>query len=678
MRVNRLDARLALALFCLLTCLYWLTARAHIDIQDAETMYLVTEGLVERGTFAQLESEQAGNAPRAVARARNGNLYAVTGPLQSLLTVPFYLVGSWVARSFPPPFYGYFIRFFVCLFNSPVHAATAALLYLFGIDLGYRRRTALFLALAYGLATVGWPYARTFFAETLLTFWLALAAWAMYRYTHVEHWGWMALAGAAVGLGVTTKYVMAVAGPVFALYLLLEFWRRAGWRARWRWAGRTVLAGGLPFVLIVGALMGFNYARFGSLLETGVTQGNPVNAVSSWTAQATFLPSLYGFFFSSGKGFFFFSPLAVLALWGIPALARRRRNETWLMLAIAAVYPLFYSLVHRWHGGANWGPRYIVCITPFLILPIGAFLERRDLARFWRVSSATLLFILGFWIQISTVFVDYSTYVFGTVPFERQLFSPADSTLLAQWRLWPQQVTAWQEYDHDLRASGSQFYLIDGGFYDVEVPDLAPFGRWMRERGGLRIYARPKRALTIRVAYSRSHQADTQAADWPGLRLVYDGVQVTSERSFIAARGHETQWLETLTIPADDVHVWPGTLEMVATTWIPQEFNDSREVSVFVGGVGVWSDGMPLAFREVNLPRPMPVSTAYPWSWEAMLWFYDPYNARPFDMWPWHIWTSGVVLQEAQAFIILFASMLGGGFIASTAWFISILKRSPS
>jgi 4-amino-4-deoxy-L-arabinose transferase-like glycosyltransferase len=664
-----------LALLCLLTCLYWLTARAHIDIQDPETIYLVTEALVERGTFAQLEPEQAGNAPRAVVRARDGNLYAITGPLQSLLSVPFYLVGSWVGRAFPPPFYGYFTRFFVCLLNGLVHAATVAVLYLFGIDLGYRRRTSLFVALAYGLATVAWPYARTAFSETLLAFWLILAAWAAYCYVRTDRWGWMALLGVAVAAGVASKYVMAVAGPIFALYLLLHFWPRDDWRARWRWAGRTILAGGIPFALIIGALMAFNYARFGSLLETGYTNGPPTSAINTWTKKATFLPSLYSFFFSSGKGFFFFSPPTVLALWGVPALVRRRRNVTWLLLAVAAAYPLFYSAVHRWHGGANWGPRYIVCITPFLVLPVGAFLERSDLTRWWRVGSATVLFVLGCWIQMSTIFVGYSTYVFSDVPFQQQLYSPADSTLAAQWRLWPRQVAAWQDYDHDLRSSDAQFYVIDGGFYDTEVPDLAPFGRWMRERGRLYIYARPEQAVQIEIAYSRSRLADPQAADWAGLRLVYDGAPVSSERRLIAELDHETQWIETLTIPAADVHVWPGKLEITAPVWKPQQFNDARGVSVFVGRVNVWSDQEPLAFREANLPRPMPVSTAYPWSWEAMRWFYAPYNARPFDVWPWHVWASGAPLPQARTFILIMLIVLGGGLVASTGWLILAIKR---
>ncbi len=675
MRVNRLDVRMALALFCLLTCLYWLTGGAHIDSADGETMYLVTEGLVERGTFAQLEPEQVGDSPRTVVRARNGNLYAVTGPLQSLLAVPFYLAGSRVARAFPPPFYTYLGRFFVALFNSPVCAATAALLYLFGVDLGYRRRTALFMALAYGLATVAWPYARTFFAETLHTFWLVLAAWAIYRYAHTGRWGWMATAGVAMGLGLATKYVMALAAPALALYLLLELGRRDGWPARYRWAGRTALVGGVPFALILGALMAFNYARFGNLLETGYTSGDPGGAVGAWAATATPLISWYGFFFSSGKGFFFFSPPAALALWGVPALARRR-NETWLLIALAVTYPLFYSLVKgRWFGGANWGPRYIVCITPFLILPIGAFLERRDIPRWLRVGSATLLFIVGFWVQMSTVFVNYNIHLFSDVPFERQLFHPADSTLSAQWRLWPRQTKAWQQYDHSLRASSEQFYVVDGGFYEIEVPDMAPFGRWMAGEGGLRIYAHPEQAITVQVAYSRSRETDAEVGDWQGLHFTYDGAPVAAERQLAAENEHETQWIETLTIPADKIYIHPGTLVLTGTTWVPQS-GDPRRLSVFISQVEIASDGTPLPNREANLPRPLPVSTAYPWSWKAMLWFYDPANARPFDIWPWYIWTSGIPLSQARTLITLLASVLGSGFVISAVWFALECKRN--
>ncbi len=664
--------RLALALFCLLTCLYWLTNSAHIRIADGETMYLVTESLVERGTFAQLEPEQAGDAPNSLMRARDGNLYAVTGPLQSMLAIPCYLLGQAVARHLPAPFYGYLTRFFVCLFNSPALAATTALLYLFSIDLGYRRRTAIFLALTFGLATIAWPYARTLFAETLHTFWLMSAAWAAYRYAHTDQWGWMALVGAAMGLGTATKYVMLVAGPALALYLLLEFLRRP--QHPMRWMGRTVLSGAIPFALILAALLMLNYARFDSIWETGYTQGDPSGTVGAISSTATPILSLYGLFFSSGKGFFFFSPPTVLALWGILGLARRRRNETWLFLAIAVSYPLFYSLITpRWHGGGNWGPRYIVCITPFLTLLVGPFLEQRDLPRWLRMGAATLLFVAGFWVQMSTLFVNYSTYLFSDVPADQQRFHPAYSTLAAQWRLWPRQTAAWQEYDHDLRTSGEPFYTLGDGFHGIEVDDLAPFGRWMEKRGQLCIYARPDQTLTIQVSYSRPHLDNPQDGP-PRLHLLYDGAPVVAERWLIDENERETRWQETLRLPADEVRIFPGTLEMTATTWMAP--GDPRELSVFVERIDVLSDGAELPARDANLPRPLPLTTAYPWSWEAMFWFYDPANARPFDLWPWYLWTSGLPLPQARTLIIILGLVLGSGLTASATWFVLELRRN--
>ncbi len=674
-QAQRPDARIALAIFCLLTCLYVLTSSAYIETTDGETAYQTTAALAERGTFALLDPKVAGDSLRA-ARNTSAGIYAITGPLQSLLAVPLYLLGKWVAQSFPLPFASYFTRFFVVLTNCPIHAMTTSLIYLMSRDLGYRRRTSLFVTLTYGLATIAWPYSRTFFADTPLTFWLMLAAWATYRYTQTDRWHWMTLAGSALALGITNKYVMAFSLPAFALFLLLVYLRQSGGRARRRWLTRTTLAGGLPFALIILALVAFNVTRFSNPFETGYTGGDPLASTVGRTRGANPLITLYGFFLSSGKGFFFFSPPTILSLWGIAALARRRFNASVLLLAIAALYPLVYSLTKaKWYGGCNWGPRHILCITPFLTLFLGAFLERRDISRWWRVGSATALFVLGFWVQTSVIFVNYSTYLFSDTPFMDQIFKPPASPLSAQWRLWPRQAMAWQAYNHDLRASGAEFYLIGDGFYDVEVTEMTPFGRWMSHRGSLRIYAQPEQSLTIRIAYSRPRPADAATTDWPGLYVTYDRVAVGGERQLVTENERETQWLETFIIPAENAHILPGTLEITATTWLPQETADPRELSVFIADVEILKDGTRLPFNDANLPRPLPLSTAYSWSWDAMFWFYDPANAHPFDVWAWYVWTCGITLQKARAFIAVFALILVSGLVASAFWLFSLFKR---
>ena len=673
MKTTSQDARLALALFCLLTFWFWLTASAHTYIADGETVFAVTESLAERGTFA-LTFIPGDTTPRALVEAADGRQYAITGPLQSILALPFYGVGRWASGYFAPAFRSYFTHFFVLLFNAPVHAATAALLYLFGVDLGFRRRTACFVALTYALATVGWPYARTFYAESLHAFWLVLAAWAIYRYAHTERWLWMAVTGLALGLGIATKYVMAVAGPAYVLYLALIWMQRHPGRERRRWTLRTLLAGGVPFALIIGMLLLFNIARFGGPLETGYTTSETRGTIDTWAATARPLVSLYGFLFSSGKGFFFFSPPAVLAIWGVAALLHRRREAAVLIFSIPLLYLIFYmTMTSAWHGGGNWGPRYLVCTTPFVLLPLGAYLERRALPRLLRLGSAVIFFVMGFWVQFSTVAVNYSTYLFSDVPADHQRYYPHYSPLGMQWQLWPRMVRTWQQYDHNARVSDETFYTLESGFYPIEVDALAPFGRWTQDLVQLYINAAPQQSLTVRLSYSRPRAADPEDASWPGLHLYYDHAPVTATRELVRENEHEVQWLETLTLPAAQVAIHPGTLAMTTTTWQPP--GEERALGVFIAQVEVLSDGLLVAYREARLPAPLPINADIPWRWEAMRWFYDPANARPADLWAAYIWTVGVPWRQARAFILIYAGLVGIGLFISGIGFVNVTRQ---
>lgn len=665
--IDRKDLTLAFSLALLLMSLYGLTSSGHIGSADGEVVYLVTESLVERSTFAveTVETE----TPLALVPGRNGEQYAVTGPLQSLLAIPLYLAGRGVASFFPALFEPFFTRFFVAFFNVPVTAATAALLYLFGVDLGYQRRTSLVTALAFGLGTVAWPYARTFFAESLHTFWLVFAAWAFYRYRRDERMIWSVAVGVALALGFATKYVMMVAGPAFLFYGTL-LWLRQGRRQRRGWFWRTVLGVGIPFLVLLSLLILFNYMRFGHFFETGYTRPETRGPISNWGTSAQPLVNWYGYFLSSGKGFFFFSPPAFLALWGWRALCRRHKLESLLFTGIILSYPLFYSLVtHLWFGGVNWGPRYIVCTTPFALLPLGAFLERRDLKR-WLIGGGTIVFLcLGVTAQIPNLLISYTTYALSDTPLEQQLFFPEKSPLSAHWQLWRQQWVAWRTFDHELRTSGEDFYLIDSGFHAIEVPEQAPYGRWMDSVGKFYIYAHPRRELLLSVTYARPKNTSPQASDWRGLRWTYDAMTFSGERYLLVENVHETQWQEVVRVPAPAVSSWPGELRLEAPADVP---GDERALSVFVSDVEFLQDGEVLAYRDVSLPRPLPPTIAYGWDWNAVFWFYDPAVPRPLDLWMWYVWTSGVRLSPARGLIAtlvaLWCAVLLTGFVILGAY----------
>ncbi|OQA14948.1 MAG: hypothetical protein BWY63_03042 [Chloroflexi bacterium ADurb.Bin360] len=404
-------------------------------------------------------------------------------------------------------------------------------------------------------------------------------------------------------------------------------------------------------MLLLGLLMVFNYTRFGSIFETGYTRADTRGPVTDWGATAKPLLSWYGYFLSSGKGFFFFSPPAFLALWGWRALYCRHKLESLLVFGIALAYPLFYSFVtHRWFGGVNWGPRYIVCVTPFMLLPLGAWLERQDLRRWLSITALLLFGALGAVVQVSNLLVNYNAYVFSDVAFEQQIYIPEKSPLLAQWRLWSEYRAGWQAFDHALRVSGGDFYLLESGFYPTEAVEQAPYGRWMGAVGEFRIYAHSSRTpLVFSITYSRPKSATPTAVAWRGLQWTYEDHDCVSDLQLLAESAQETQWREKVTLPTGGAARWPGVLHLDAPADVP---GDARELSVFVSNVTLLQDGVLLPYREARLPRPLPLSTEQGWSWPALFWFYDPAVPRPLDLWLWYVWTSGVPLPAARAFII--------------------------
>lgn len=157
--------RPGVALFLFLFGWLLLLSSGHTYTSDEETMLAVAQSLVARGSFA-LEPDFLMNYG---AGGTDGQRYSRYGPGQSVLLVPFVVLGETLAATGPDFARSFIVRLWVALLPALVTAATGAVLYAWVRAMGYRVRIALAIGLLYGTTSLAMPYSRTLFAEPTAT-----------------------------------------------------------------------------------------------------------------------------------------------------------------------------------------------------------------------------------------------------------------------------------------------------------------------------------------------------------------------------------------------------------------------------------------------------------------------------------------------------------------------------
>jgi hypothetical protein len=184
-------------------------------------------------------------------------------------------------------------------------------------------------------------------------------------------------AGALIGLAVLTEYPSAIPAAVLIACALPRL--RASGAIR-------VIAGGLPFALILGA---YNYIAFGSFFTlSSAHESNPI--FRNLAGRGLFgigIPSpvyLLRLLFDPAKGLFVFSPVLLLAFLGLPAAKRAMPRSAFIaLLATPLSILLTFSGYPNWDGGWTVGARYLVPAVPYLALLI---------ALAWKTRLQALLF----------------------------------------------------------------------------------------------------------------------------------------------------------------------------------------------------------------------------------------------------------------------------------------------
>jgi hypothetical protein len=408
---------IAFCLFVFLFACYMVAYSGQLHTIDETSMFAVTESMVKWG---RLDTNQIAWSQWALSPATaqgsfglGGNVFSKKGLAISLLAVPLYWIGMNLS--------GVGFVQTAMLLNPIITALTGTIVFLYSRQLGYSSKASLWVALLFGLGTAAVVYTKVFSSEPVSAMALLLAVYFASRCHRERALINSSLAGLSLGLAVATTAANLVTAPFLLLYLsritihesrFTNHDSRFTLHNRDRWKHLTLFLVSLAVVCLVVGF--YNYARFGNPLDSGrrFAKGEAFST-PLWLG-------LYGFLLSPYKSIFLYSPILLACIVSFPLFFKRHRLEGWLFGLIVIAHLLLFAKWYMWWGGFAWGPRFLVPLTPFLVLTLAPLVEgvlaRRSLAGKLILAALALLSTAVQVLGVSVNFVLYEVKLREILP----------------------------------------------------------------------------------------------------------------------------------------------------------------------------------------------------------------------------------------------------------------------
>jgi len=369
----------AFLVFCV--CAYLLCAPGRIAFPDDEIVYQTTAALYERGGLSIPGIPRRTGEPKGEptgtfgwAAGPDGERYGFFGHGLSVVALPMYGLGKAAAASAPEAWrhtirsdhffvhgrsqHDDWTRLFVSLTNCLLTPLALLLAMAWTRRLGFSRGAAWFVGVALGFGTLLLPYTRTFLSEPLSTVVLLGAALCLEQHHRTTNPRWLWLASLVVGWSCHVHLLNLIAVPAFVGYAFAPRWsERASLKRTW---GIAMLVGATG----LAALAMSQAARFGSAFESG----------RYGLYSHTVVPGLelLALLFSPGRSLWWTSPVLLGAFVGWRRFRHRVPAVAWFCVAMVATRVLFVATRSDWWGGWALGPRFLIPILPFALLPVAA------------------------------------------------------------------------------------------------------------------------------------------------------------------------------------------------------------------------------------------------------------------------------------------------------------------
>ncbi len=369
----------------------------HSRDWNTASRLMLTYALVDQGRLS-IDGLENQTGDRAYYQ---GRYYSDKLPGYPLLAALPYTVVRKVFQAQPHPLGGPALAFWpadywVTLATSGLLTALSAVLLMkLAGDLGCSRRSAAFVALAYGLATPAYVYATLAYGHQASAFAL-LASFAILAHPTARR------DSARVFLaGLLASYAAVIELQVGPVSAILGFYLIGQCLARVRKVDAVAYFALGAFVPTLLLLL-YNMLAFGSPWDMGYfhhataqfakvhSKENPLGLrLPDWSLIA---PLLWG----RHRGLLFYAPIVWLAVPGWIVLMRRRKFDFAIVTLLAALAVFVVNLSYpEWTGGWSTGPRLLVPLLPFAMIPVAATLTIAGRWRRWIGGFSVLLALAG-------------------------------------------------------------------------------------------------------------------------------------------------------------------------------------------------------------------------------------------------------------------------------------------
>jgi hypothetical protein len=287
-------------------------------------------------------------------------------------------------------------------------------------------RSSLLASLTLAFGTLVWPFATEIFDHDVAMLFSLLGVYCVMRFSRTEGTGrekyaLLAAGGASLGVGYTIEYLSALL--ILPLALFLIFKRKLN----------LPLGAVLFATFLIGPLLdlAYNQSVTGSFLTF------PEDVWNGSTALSRFVPSqllAIPFFnlLSPYRGLLLYSPVLFVGIYGLYRMycSARFRGDAVLFLSLFLFGLIPYSAWSPWDGGYSFGPRFLVDVIPYLVIPI-AFVLSEVRGRFDR--GRDLIFLSLFF--LSSLIAGVGAFTEASTPNGTDILSIQPITQSFSWVL---------------------------------------------------------------------------------------------------------------------------------------------------------------------------------------------------------------------------------------------------